>query len=260
MTSATSSTHTTSLVNNHMEPLQDIWNTVNFHKDLSQVGIKDIPSSNSFPQQVQQRGIIQCDGADTVSEVSEIESIESYDSEDEADSNPVRDILVQAPAQGPAGAPLRLEVDVTGEVQQPSCVPLCAVSNPRSGWNKLNSIRTFLKQVGPDVLILSEHWGRKRPFEEALALEHYKVSESSRGIRGIPTKGKNGKPTKSTTGGGVAVIYCQENLFVEEAEVEAPEGVEATWIVLTPKRNELESVKKILVGGIYIAPCSRYKQ
>ena len=74
--------------------------------------------------------------------------------------NPVRSILVPAPAQGPAGAPHRLEVDATGEVQQPSCVPLCAVSNPRSGWNKLNSICTFLRQVGHDVLTLSEHWGR----------------------------------------------------------------------------------------------------
>ena len=29
---------------------------------------------------------------------------------------------------------------------------------------------------------------------------------------------------------------------------------------MTPKDSEIETVKKILVGGIYIAPCSKFKQ
>ena len=107
-------------------------------------------------------------------------------------------------------------------------------------------------------MILSEHWGRKRDFNNVLSLTHYKVSESSRGLQGIPTKGRNRKETKSVTGGGVAIIYNEENFSVESAGVEAPEGIEATWIILTPRNPEVETIKKILVGGIYIAPRSQF--
>ena len=104
----------------------------------------------------------------------------------------MRAVLIPATLQGPAGTPLQLEVDVTDQTRTPSCIPLCAVTNPRSAWNKIHNIHTFLRQIGPDIMILSEHWGRKRPFENILALQSYKVKESSRGLRGVPTKGRNG--------------------------------------------------------------------
>ena len=198
--------------------------------------------------------IPQCDGADTSSETSINDTINSYNSEEEAESTPVRTVLLPSAVQGPAGAPLRLEVDITGQARIPSCVPLCVVTNPRSGWNKAHNLRTFLRQTGPDIMILSEHWGRKRSFSEALKSEHYKVLESSRGIRGIPGKGRNGKPTISVTGGGVAILYTEKHFYIEEAGFEAPEDVEAVWAIMTPKSKESDAIKKILVGGIYIAP------
>ena len=204
-------------------------------------------------------GISQCDGADTASEASDNDSLCS-DSEDEADSAPIRAVLVPSLEQGPTGAPLRLEVDTSGQARTPSCVPLCALTNPRSGWNKVRNIRTFLRQISPDIMILSEHWGRKKPFEKALASQHFKVLESSRGLKGIPTRGRNGRPAVSVTGGGVALIYKEENFSVEEAGIEPPEGIEAVWAILTPKYKELNSIKKILVGGIYISPRSLHKQ
>jgi hypothetical protein len=219
--------------------------------------------------------IMQLDGADSLSGDSDDDpapeggdndtdndddSGSSCSSDDEADSQPVRAVLVPSAEQGPAGAPLQLEVDTTGRARAPSCVPLCVVTNPRSAWNKLNSIRTFLRQVCPDVLVLSEHWGRKKAFQEALSMEHYKVIESSRAVRGIPSKGRNGNPTVTVTGGGVALVYTEENFHVESAEIEPPEGIEAVWAILTPKNNEVENVKKILVGGVYLAPRSIHKQ
>ena len=57
------------------------------------------------------------------------------DSEDEVNSTPVRAVLVPSAEQGPTGAPLRLEVDLTDQFNAPTCVPLCAITNPRSGWN-----------------------------------------------------------------------------------------------------------------------------
>jgi hypothetical protein len=91
-------------------------------------------------------------------------------------------------------------------------------------------------------------------------MEHFKVIESSRGMRGIPTRGRNGTPAVSVTGGGVAIVYNEEHFTVEEADVEVPEGIEAVWAILTPKNPEIETVKKVLVGGIYISPRSQYKQ
>ena len=110
-------------------------------------------------------------------------------------------------------------------------------------------------------MILSEHWGRKKKsFNAALAMEHFKAVESSRGILAIPTRGRNGSRTFSTTGGGVAIVYNEENFAVEEPAIIVPEGVEAAWIILTPRSTEISSVKKILIGGIYIAPRSIHKQ
>ena len=177
----------------------------------------------------------------------------------EANSNPVRAVLVPSAVQN-SGAPLQLEVAISDKVQPPSCLPLCVVSNPRSAWNKIGNIRTFLRQVGPDILILSEHWGRKSSFENALAVENFKVIESSRAIRGIPTKGRKGKPSVSVTGGGVALVYNEENFIVEDAGLNVPNGIEAVWAILTPKSIDIPSIKKILVGGIYIAPQSQFKQ
>ena len=157
--------------------------------------------------------ILQCDGTDTISEKSINDSMSGYNSQDEADADPVRATLVPSEVQGPPGAPLTLEVDLDGEVQLPSYVPLCAITNPRSKWNKIHNIHTFLHQVGPDFLILSEHWGRKKLFQNALASQHYKVIESSRGIRGIPTRGRNGTKTVSVTGGGVAILYNEKKLL-----------------------------------------------
>ena len=47
---------------------------------------------------------------------------------------------------------------------------------------------------------------------------------------------------------------------MEEADIEVPEGIEAVWAILTPINKDNPLVKKILVGGIYIAPRSLYKQ
>ena len=182
-----------------------------------------------------------------------------YQTDDEVDSEPVRATLVPSIPSHP-GAPLQLEVDTTGRAQIPKCIPLCTVTNPRSAWNKVINIRTFLQQIGPDIMILSEHWGRKKPFEKALAAEHFKVLESSRGVTAVPTRGRNGIPGASVTGGGVAIVYNEENFKVEDPGVNIPEGVEAVWALLTPKSNEIDQVKRILVGGIYISPRSLKKQ
>ena len=91
-------------------------------------------------------------------------------------------------------------------------------------------------------------------------MEHFKVMESSRGIQGVPTRGKHGKTAISVTGGGVALVYNEVNFHVEEAGIDVPEGIEAVWAIMTPRSTEVLNIKKILVAGIYISPRSKYKQ
>ena len=113
-----------------------------------------------------------------------------FETDDEVDSEPVRAVLVPSAQQGGLGSPLRLEVDTTGQARQPSCVPLCVVTNPRSCYNKIDNLRTFLNQIGPDLCILSEHWGRKKSLIETLRMTHNKIIEYSQGTSKIPYKCK----------------------------------------------------------------------
>ena len=76
-------------------------------------------------------------------------------------------------------------------------------------------------------------------------------------MRGIPTRGRNGRATVSTTGGGVTIVYCEENFSVEDPRVDIPEGIKAAWVVLTPKHKDIDTVG---VGGVYISPRSQNKQ
>ena len=115
-------------------------------------------------QSVQFSDILQCDGVDSVINESINYSVYSYQSENEVDSQPVCAVLIPSSVQGPGCSTLQLKVDFTGNTRVPSCIPLCAVTNPRSAWNKIHSIHTFLRQIGPNIMILSEHWGRKKSF------------------------------------------------------------------------------------------------
>ena len=89
----------------------------------------------------------QHDAEDSLRDQSFNDTSYSCDTEDEADTNPVRAVLITSSHQGLPGAPLRLEVDTSGQVRAPSCVPLCVVTNPRSAWNKLHNVRIFLQQI-----------------------------------------------------------------------------------------------------------------
>ena len=62
-------------------------------------------------------------------------------------------------------------------------------------------------------------------------------------------------------GGGAAILYNNTRFKALEPEVGVPEGVEAAWVVLAPVRldSNLQRVKRICVGSIYISPKSKYK-
>ena len=82
--------------------------------------------------------------------------------------------------------------------------------------------------MSPDILILSEHLGKKKPCGEVLWSQHYKLKEFSRVVQGVPTHARNINPTAAVTGEGVALIYNEENFFVDDKDSEVHERIETT--------------------------------
>ena len=215
--------------------------------------------------------ICQLDGADTVSIVSDSSQLGEDDNvsddssllgdetsegdvsqfgwDEEAYSFPVRAVLVPAPAlpDAPRGAPPAYTVDTTGQARAPSCLPLVMVTNARSLKLKMDSLRTMLRQVAPDYMAICETFEATRfDLAKVLQMEHYKVISYRR------------PPPR--VGGGAAIIYTEQNFFVEVLDMNVENGVEACWAIFTPKKKELLHIKRICVGSIYIAPKSKYKQ
>ena len=61
-------------------------------------------------------------------------------------------------------------------------------------------------------------------------------------------------------GGGAAILYTEQNFWVEGANILVENGVEACWTIFTPNNTKYSSIKRICVGSMYIAPLSKFKQ
>ena len=197
--------------------------------------------------------INQLDGNDSL-----LDSESEYATDDEIEDESSPAVLVPSVNQV-NGAPVILEVDKTGNVSAPRDVPLM-VTNPRSIYNKLTKLKTLVKSILPDLCLLSEHWGRKGHLQEALAdIPQYKALEYSRGRVGY--KGRKDCPLKyNATGGGAAIIYNTNSFNLEQLFVSNPEGIESVYAILTPKQKGSHEIEKILIGSVYIAPRSQFKQ
>ena len=231
------------------------------HQQLAGVKLlsgEDFPCDISSLDVSENRDNSDNDNTNDNDSVSDNDSESDIDSDDEVepDTNPA--VLVPSQQQLP-GAPLQLDIDTSGAAVPPPNVPLAMITNPRSIYNKLGKLRSWLTNFKPDLCILSEHWGRKGHLEEALSLSPYKAIEYSRGRENF--KSRKNEPSKTNaTGGGSAIIYNENRFKVEELMVKAPEGVESVFAIVTPKHKGHNNIEKVLVGAVYIAPRSQYKQ
>jgi hypothetical protein len=120
--------------------------------------------------------------------------------------------------------------------------------NARSVYNKADNLTELLNQICPDICLISESWeSERRRLSTLLTKTQYKYTSCYR---------KNRAP-----GGGCAILYNESRFSVTELDIEAPEGVESVWALVTPKSDDLHNlkVKHIAVGSFYISPKSRYK-
>ena len=118
--------------------------------------------------------------------------------------------------------------------------------NARSLYNKAEHLKD-LYQLGPDLIIASETWERKRKqLADIIGTRTYHtISYYRQGGR---------------SGGGCAIIYTDTRFKVEKLDVDTAEGVEAVWALFTPRVNTSNGkIKRIAVGSFYVSPNSMYK-
>ena len=107
--------------------------------DSSLMGAEQYDPSQGGAEYSQFSDIIQCDGADTFSDTSSVASEDDTDNEAEVKREPA--VLVPAAAQPPAGQPLVLQVDESGNRVLPASLPLVMLTNARSVYNKIVNLK-----------------------------------------------------------------------------------------------------------------------
>ena len=129
-------------------------------------------------------------------------------------------------------------------------LPIIANINPRSAYNKVEELETFIKEEMVDVLFLSESWERENlQLDELIHLENHKVISNV-----FQRKGKGGRP---------AIFVNTEKYHVQDITntmVNIKWGVEAVWCSVTPKNVTKDSkIQKIACAAIYSKPGSKHK-
>ena len=201
------------------------------------------PPQNSKIQGSKATIIPQFDGNNSIESVNSNE----YDTEDEAFGNPIAANLSPVSGQSIPGQPIRLGVN--SNLNQSSNLPLCLVFNARSIFNKSDNLTEILRQIGPDLSIISETFEREGKKIEAIL--------NSRYFKNISFYRKNRSP-----GGGCSIIYNETRFSVKQLDINSSNEIENCWALFTPKseNNDLLKIRRIAVGSYYVSPRSRHKQ
>ena len=116
--------------------------------------------------------------------------------------------------------------------------------------NKVDEIKTFIKEEAIDVAFISEsHERESKRLEDHFVLENFQVISNV-----YQRQGKGGRP---------AIIANSEKYEIQDITntlVQIPWGVEVTWAILTPKNvTSCSKIKNIALGSIYSKPNSKKK-
>ena len=137
--------------------------------------------------------------------------------------------------------PIRKTIRRNNLVLQSMVLPTVININPRSLYNKHEELSTLIDQYSAEVICVSESWEQeKRPLEELIDLPDYKIvtNVKQREFRG-------GKPA----------ILVNENKFVVKKlcpdVITVPVGVEAVWVLITPKKRTCNKFKYIAICSVY---------
>ena len=111
--------------------------------------------------------------------------------------------------------------------------------NPRSIYNKVENLKTYITENNVDLVCVSESWARKsQPIEDVLKMDNYTVICNPNLRRQI--------------GGTPAIIVNSSKFIVDIPDITPPWGAEIVWCVLTLKNTTTASLVKRLVVGSFI--------
>ena len=135
---------------------------------VSESCLKNDNNRESLSDNLIQPSLLQLDGnitssslTDSSSDVSQDFSDSSYSTEDELD--PVLTPVSLSPFQPLPNQPVKLEVKKKNpKLEQASSLPLISVMNARSLYPKKENFKTFVKELGIEIAIVSETWERER--------------------------------------------------------------------------------------------------
>ena len=106
-------------------------------------------------------------------------------------------------------------------------LPRLFMSNVTSLCNKFDELVTTVKENRADIVCITEAW---QITPETCAIDNYDMFHHLRSGR---------------RGGGV-VIFCRRELSPSHLGVEVPEGLEATWVRVSPPSHPRHTASTIL--------------
>ena len=135
------------------------------------------------------------------------------------------------------------------KILKASSLPLVAVLNARSLYNKPDNLKTFMNELGVELLIASETWEREElSVDTLLNMPNFNIHTYRR-----PKTKSRRQP------GGSCAIICNERRFkFKILSIQVPTGVEACWVLLKPI-DKSDLIENIAVASIYVSPNSVYK-
>ena len=126
-------------------------------------------------------------------------------------------------------------------------LPVIANINPRSVYNKVNQLKTFIEHEDVDLVYLSESWERENEtLDQLINLDSHTVVSN---VYQRPTGVVGGRPAIKNK------FHIQN---ITNTLINIKWGVEAVWCLLTPKNASNNSkIKKIACAAIYSKPGSK---
>ena len=122
--------------------------------------------------------------------------------------------------------------------------------NPRSIYNKVTQLQTFISEREIDIVLISESWEHpEEPLENVIDIDGFQVISNP-----FQRKGVGGKPAMIINSKKFNIINPNQSIIT------IPWGVEIVWAIISPKEVTNSSlIKRIIVASFYLKPGSRKK-
>ena len=150
-----------------------------------------------------------------------------------------------------AKAPRQLKIiQRNSKFKEAFSLPKILNINPRSIYNKIIQLKTYIKKKNIDAVFLSESWERQEePLTNILDIDGFQVISNP-----YQRKGIGGKPVLIINTKKFNVINPNQSM------ISIPWGVEIVWAIITPRQvSNYSKIKRIVLASFYSKPGGKKK-